>query len=712
MLDDAVLPETPRDAVVDVIHGVHVPDPYRWLEDPSSPSTRAWVAAQDARARAALHAVPARDALERRFAELFYVDAVSAPLHRGSRYFYTRRHKTQEKAIVYWREGEAGPEQVLIDPNTLSEDGSVSIGGWTPSDDGRFVAYKLKRNNADESTLYVRDVAAGTDRPVDVIDGAKYADAEWLPDASGFYYTWLPPGEAVPVADRPGYAEVRLHRLGEDPARDAVVFPRTGSARTFIAPSLSRDGRWLFVYIQHGWNATDVWFKDLAAPAQPDTGAHAPVDPAAIATLPTEAWVAANARALGFSPLLVGAEALSEVEAHDGVFYVMTNDGAPRYRVFAVDPAQAQRAAWREIVPEDVATLESARVMGRHLVLRYLSNAASRLQVRRLDGSLVREIALPGIGTVDSVVGTPEDDAAWFSFSSFTQPPEIYQTSIADGGVTSWAKITLPVDTSRFAVDQVWYPSRDGTPVSMFIVHKKDAVRDGDHPTLLYGYGGFNVSLTPAYASSVVIWLEQGGVYAVPNLRGGAEYGEAWHQDGMGAKKQNVFDDFIAAAEYLIAEGWTRPERLAIRGGSNGGLLVGAAMTQRPDLFAAVICAVPLLDMVRYHLFGSGKTWIPEYGSSEDPEQFRTLLRYSPYHHVSRGVRYPALLMAAADSDDRVDPMHARKFTAAVQWASASDRPVLMRVEKNAGHGGADLVQKTVESYADQWAFLLSQIGK
>ncbi|TNF37093.1 MAG: S9 family peptidase [Deltaproteobacteria bacterium] len=710
MPDDALpIPRTPRQPVADLLHGVRVEDPYRWLEDPTTPDTRAWVDAQNDRARAALAELTGRDRLARRFAELFYVDAVSAPHHRGDRYFYTRRHKSQEKSIVYWREGD-GPEHVLIDPNTLSEDGSVSLGGWYPSEDGQKVAYKLKENNADESTMHVRDVASGEDSPVDVIIGAKYADARWLADGSGFFYTWLPTDPAIPVADRPGYAEVRFHRLGTPAASDPVVFPATGSPRTFIGPSVSRDGRWLAVYIQHGWNATDIWFKDLTAPdaASPD----APVDPEAVKTLSTAEWIATNARAHGFAPLMVGVEALAEVDFHAGVFYLMTNDGAPRYRVFAVDPANVARDAWREIVPEVDATLESARVMGGHLVLRYLDAASSKLEVRRLDGAFVRRVPLPGIGTVDGVVGTEDDDAAWFSFSSFTRPPEIYQTSIADGGAALWAKVEMPVDTSGFVVEQVWYPSRDGTPISMFIVSKKGTPRNGDNPTLLYGYGGFNVSLTPSYASSVVIWLEQGGVYAVPNLRGGAEYGEAWHQAGMGASKQNVFDDFIGAAEYLIAEGWTRPERLAIRGGSNGGLLVGAAMTQRPDLFGAVICAVPLLDMVRYHLFGSGKTWIPEYGSADDPAEFATLLRYSPYHNVSRGVRYPALLMAAADSDDRVDPMHARKFTAAIQWASASARPVLMRVEKNAGHGGADLVQKTVESYADQWAFLLWQIGR
>jgi prolyl oligopeptidase len=334
--------------------------------------------------------------------------------------------------------------------------------------------------------------------------------------------------------------------------------------------------------------------------------------------------------------------------------------------------------------------------------------------VRTLGGKLVREIDLPGVGSVVELVGEPTDDTAYYAFTSFTQPTQTFKTSIKTGKSEIWAKIDLPVDTSRFEVEQVFYPSKDGTRVSMFIVKKKGLVKDGSHPTLLYGYGGFNQNMLPAYASSVAVWLEQGGVYAMPNLRGGGEYGEAWHRDGMLDKKQNVFDDFIAAAEYLIAEGYTSRERLAIRGGSNGGLLVGAAMVQRPELFRAVICAVPLLDMVRYHLFGSGRTWIPEYGSAEDEAQFAALFAYSPYHHVVPGVRYPALLMVGADSDDRVDPMHARKFTALVQAATdgvAGAHPALFRLERNAGHGGADMVKQTVETYADQFAFLAWQLG-
>jgi len=705
MSEAPILPATERQDVVDLLHGVEVPDPWRWLEDIEDPRTRAWVDAQDDYARAILEAVPEREGLLARFAELFYVDAVSLPTRREDRFFYTRRHKDQEKAILYWREGEDGEERVLIDPNTLSDDGSVALRGWYPSRDGRLLAYKLSENNADESTMYLRDVTSGEDSAVDIIPGAKYAAASWLPDGSGFFYTYLPEGPGISVSDRPGYAEVRFHRVGTEPSEDALVFPRLANPRAFLHAGVSRDGRWLFLYVQHGWNATDVYFKDL------HTGApERPVDMAQLDALETAEWVELNARARGFRPLAVGLESVTHARAHEGRFYLITNHEAPRYRVFVVDPARPAREAWREIVAERDATLEGVHLVGGHFVLRYLRDAAAALEVRTLEGALVRELALPGIGSVHGVAGDEHHDDVYFQFSSFTRPPEIYRTSIATGDTELWARIDLPIDTSPYEVRQEWYRSYDGTPVPMFIVAREDLPRDGDNPTLLYGYGGFNVSLTPSYSSSVLVWLERGGVYAVPNLRGGGEFGERWHSAGKGALKQNVFDDFLAAAEHLVATGVTRPERLAIRGGSNGGLLVGAAMTQRPDLFRAVICAVPLLDMVRYHLFGSGKTWIPEYGSADDPELFPFILRYSPYHRVRRGIRYPAMLMAAADSDDRVDPLHARKFTAAVQWASAGDAPVMMRVERQAGHGGADLVRQAVESFADQWAFLIDQL--
>lgn len=693
-------PETRRDAAVDVVHGLEIRDPYRWLEDGDAPEVKAWAEAQDKVTQQVLDAVPGHDKLVARFREIFYVDAISPPQTRGTRAFWTRRFKDREKSIVYWREGE-GPERVLLDPNGWSAEGTVALGSWFPSRDGRYVAYNQKANNADEATLKVIDVATGKDLP-DVIPGTKYAGLGWVPDSSGFYYVSLPPvGGEVTVDTRPGFAEIRWHPLGSDPKDDPQVFPPTGDPQTFIGVDVSRDGHWMFLVVMHGWNRTDIWFKDLRRTYK--------LDPTpAPATLDTDARVAWHAERRGFQRLIVGVDANTAVAAWNDRFYALTNDGAPRYRVFAVDPKKPERAAWKEIVPEGEGTIESLELAGGHLLLGSLVDASSRLEVRTLDGKKVRDIALPGIGSVTTVVGEPELDTAYFSFTSFTQPTQTFKTSIASGASEVWAKIEIPVDTSRFEVEQIFYASKDGTKVPMFIVHRKGLVRDGSHPTLLYGYGGFNQNMTPAFASSVAVWLELGGVYAMPNLRGGGEYGEAWHRAGMLDKKQNVFDDFVAAAETLIAQGYTRPERLAIRGGSNGGLLVGAAMTQRPDLFAAVICAVPLLDMVRYHKFGSGRTWIPEYGSADDPKQFETLFAYSPYHRVQDGTRYPALLMVGADSDDRVDPMHARKFTALMQHVGTR---ALFRLEKNAGHGGADMVKQAVESYADQWAFLALELG-
>nr|WP_275936190.1 prolyl oligopeptidase family serine peptidase [Sorangium cellulosum] len=664
------------------LHGVEITDPYRWLEDGDSPEVKEWMKSQDAFTRAELSRLPERDAIASRLKQLFYIDAVSAPRHRRGRYFLSRRHATKEKSIIYWKEGKGGEERALLDPNRWSDDGSVSLGGWEVSWDGKNVAYKVQKNNSDEATLYVMDVASGKRSEVDVIEGGKYAYASWTPSGDGFYYVWLPTDPSIPVADRPGYAEVRFHRLGQDPKQDRVVRGKTGDPKTFLNVSLSKDGRFLVLTVSHGWTSTDVYFRDLRKPG----GQAQAVD----------------------KPLAVGRDAHYNVEVHKDRFYVHTDEGAPHYRLFEVDPGRPERAAWKEIVPERPdATLDSVSVVGGHLALSYLEDASSRVEVRSLDGKLVREVPLPGIGTVGGPSGLPDEDEAYFSFESFTSPQAIYATSIKTGETALYARIDVPVDPSPFTVEQTFFPSRDGTKISMFIVRRKDMKKDGSSRALLYGYGGFQISQTPSFTASMYPWLERGGVYAVANLRGGGEYGEAWHRDGMLLKKQNVFDDFIAAAEHLVREGYTQPERLVIQGGSNGGLLVGAALTQRPELFGAVVCGVPLLDMVRYHLFGSGKTWISEYGSADDPEQFNALHAYSPYHRVRPGTRYPAVLLLSADSDDRVDPMHARKFAAALQAASAGG-PVLLRIERNAGHGGADLIKAAVEKGADQISFALS----
>jgi prolyl oligopeptidase len=673
-------PPTRRDDVSEVLHGVTISDPYRWLEDESSPEVRAWMDAQDAHARAELAKLPGRDAFQQRLAELFYFDAVGAPLNYRGRYFYTRKHADKEKTIVYWRAGERGEEKVLFDPNTWSDKGTKSLGAWWPSRDGRLIAYNIKENNADESELHIHDLVAGKDLPV-VIAGTKYAGLSWTPDGKGFYYTWVPPiGNGVSIADRPGFAEVRYHAIGAAPSQDQVIYPATKSAETFLGAELSRDGHWLMVQVQHGWNSADVYYRD--------------------ARKPKAKW----------TPLAVGIEATFDVTMWKDRFYITTNDGAPRYRVFKVDPARPERKAWKEIVPQSDATLERTTIVGERLVLTYLRNAASELELRDLDGKPLRKIALPGIGTTSSLIGNPDEDTAYFSFTSFTEPQQIFKTSVKTGKTEEWTRIKLPFDGSAMVTEQVFYPSKDGTKISMFIIRNKDAKPDGKNPTILYGYGGFNVNLTPGFSSARAFWLEQGGIYAIPNLRGGGEYGEEWHRAGMMANKQNVFDDFIAAADALVKQGWTSPEHLAIQGRSNGGLLVTAAMTQAPDRFRAVICGVPLIDMLRYHLFGSGKTWIPEYGSAEDAEEFKTLAAYTPYRKAVEGgpVRYPALLMDSADHDDRVDPMHARKFVAAIRHSQAGAAPVLLRIERNAGHGGADLVKEAVARTADEFAFLLS----
>ncbi len=678
----AGMPETRRQAIVETIHGQQVSDPYRWLELMSD-ETRAWLAAQDNYGRTKLNQLAGRDLLRARIKELSYVEWTSAPQRRGRRYFFARRHQDKEKTVYYFRQGRQGKDQVLIDPNAMSEDGSVSVRGVKASYDGRRVAYKISRNNADEATLQLMDVATRKVSKVDVIEGAKYATPSWTPKGDGFYYTRLPVDKSIKVSERPGHAAVYFHKLGQDPRQDRLIHPNTGDPRTFIHADLSRDGRFLFLYVFHGWTRTDVYYKDLRRGKQK-----------------------------GFKPFAVGLKAKFGLFAYRGKIYVHTNLDAPRWRLYAVDPRKVERKDWQEIVAEDPeAVLEDVAVRGKHLALSYLRRASTVLKIARLDGKPVREIELPGIGTASGLVGNPKDDEAYYTFQSFTRPRTVYRTSVRRGGSTLYFETKVPVDPKPFVVEQVSYPSKDGTKISMFIIRRKDAPKDGSAALMLYGYGGFNISLTPVFRGDYFAWLEQGASLAIPNLRGGGEYGEAWHQAGMRSRKQNVFDDFIAAAEYLIGQGYTRADRLAIRGGSNGGLLVGAAMTQRPELFRAVACHVPLLDMVRYHLFGSGKTWISEYGSADDPALFKALHAYSPYHRIMDAAAYPALLMLTADSDDRVDPMHARKFVAAIQHANRSEHPIWLRVETKSGHGGGDMIKKKVEARTDEYAFLLHELG-
>ncbi|XYH97714.1 prolyl oligopeptidase family serine peptidase [Sorangium sp. So ce1128] len=672
--------------VIDTLHGVPVSDPYRWLEDGEAEDVREWTQAQSAFARAELAKLPERDALLKRFRELYDIERVSAPLQRGGRYFWSKKPVGQEKEAVYWRKGKASEPRVLLDPNGWSPDGSVSLGSWLPSWDGQYVVYQVKKNNSDEATLEIVEVATGKKLP-EVLEGAKYADrtaTAWDGKSAGIYYVKVPPlGGPVSAADRPGLAEIRYHALGDDPARDRLVREATRDPKTFHQVSASRDGRWLIATVQHGWVSTDVYIQDLRA------GKKA-------------AW----------RPLIEGQPHLYWVDPHRDQLYILTDEGAPNYRVFRADPLRPARERWVEVVPERRdEKLDRLSIVGNRLGLVYLKDVIARLEVRELDGRPAYEVKLPGVGSVSTLRGDPEDDEAHFTFESFTRPLEIHELSVRTGRTEVAYRTRVPADTAAYATEQVFLTSKDGTRVPMFVLQRKGAPRDGAAPAVLYGYGGFSQAITPSFLSRAIPWLERGGLFAVANLRGGDEYGEAWHRAGMRHNKQNVFDDVIAAAEHLVRQGYTRTDRLVIEGRSNGGLLVGAAITQRPDLFKAALCQVPLLDMVRYHLFGSGKTWIEEYGSADNPDDFRALHAYSPYHRVRAGTAYPSVLLMSVDSDDRVDPMHARKFAAAMQNASTGG-PVLLRIQEKAGHGGGDRVQALVEELADAYAFALSQIAR
>jgi prolyl oligopeptidase len=675
-------PPTRRAETIEKLHGTAVSDPYRWLEDGSSSEVKTWLAAQGAYARKALDALPERADLVRRFHELYYVERMHAPAKRGKRYFWEKKEKTSEKEALYFRDGQKGTPKVLLDPNTWSPDGSISLGVWSPSHDGRYVAYGVKKNNSDEATLEIVEVATG--KKFEQIPGAKYAwNVEWTPKNDGFYYVKVPPlGGSVTVADRPGLAAIRYHELGKDPEKDPVVREPTRDPTTFHSVTLSRNGRWLVATVQHGWVSTDLYLRDLKQ------GADAP-----------------------FTTLVAGKKSLYFAQPFEDRIFVFTDENAPNYRILAIDPKNPARENWKEIVPERKdAAIDMFELAGRRIALTYVKDVASKIEVFELDGKKAYDVPLPGPGSASGVIGVEDDDEAYFSFESLLTPPEIHKLSMKTGKTEVVHRTSVPVDPSRFTTSQVFATSRDGTKIPMFVLAPKDLPMNGSASTLLNGYGGFSAIIGPRFLTMAFPWLEKGGVYAVANLRGGGEYGETWHRAGMRHNKQNVFDDFIASAEFLIQRGYTRPDKLVIHGRSNGGLLVGAAMTQRPDLFRVVLCGVPLLDMVRYHQFGSGKTWIQEYGSADDPQDFKTLFAYSPYHHVKDGTRYPSVLLLTADSDDRVDPMHARKFGALLQQASTGGK-VLIRVETNSGHGGADKVKSLVEERADAYAFAFSEMN-
>jgi prolyl oligopeptidase len=680
-------PDSRIDNTTDILHGINVPDPYRWLENASSAEAREWVDQQNAFTRNYLDAVPGRKKLSARLAVLLETDTIGTPAPVRGCYFHMRRTGTQNQSILYVREGLRGEDRVLLDVNALAADGTVALDWWYPSRDGLLLAYGLSHHGSEQSILHVRDVRSGQDLP-DVIERTRACALSWLLDGSGFYYTRYPAPRNVPAGEEVYHRRVFLHKLGDDPASDIEIFGAGRPMEDWPDVRLSPDGRWLLVSISKGWSRSEVYFKDLQRPEN------------------------------GFVPLVEKSEALYHVSARADRFYVHTNERAPRYRLFVVNPLRPERDCWNEIIPETDDVLEGVAAVGDVLVAEYMHRASSRLRLFDRLGKPLAEVPLPALGTLAGVGAEWDGHEVLFGFQSFTLPQSIYRVewSTVNGqwSVTQpvlWDRVKVDLPCEDYVVEQVSYPSKDGTPINMFLAHHKDVKPDGNTPTLLYGYGGFNISLTPSFSASRFVFLERGGLLAIANLRGGGENGEAWHQAGMLDRKQNVFDDFIAGAEWLIAQGWTTPKRLAIQGGSNGGLLVGAALTQRPELFQAVVCQVPLLDMIRYHHFLLARLWIPEYGSPDDPQQFPWLWAYSPYHRVTDGVPYPAVLLATAESDTRVDAIHARKMTARLQAATASDRPILLRLETKAGHGAGKPRSKVLEELIDSWSFLFAQLG-
>lgn len=673
-------PATEKKAVTDRLHGVEFADPYRWLENAADPQVKEWVASQNAYTQATLGKLPGRAEIRERLNALLDIGTVASPHIAKGHYFYLKREGKLNQPILYVRDGLNGDERVLVDPNTLAKDGTTALDWWFPSEDGKLMAYGLSQNGSEQSTLSVREVATGEDLP-DKIGRTRYASVAWLPDSKGFYYTRYPAIGSVPKGEENYHHHVFFHQLGTDPAKDPKVFGEGRPAEEMPSVSLSPDGRWLVVTAATGWSKSEVYLRDLSQ---------------------------ADGK---FVPVIEKRKNLYSVVPRQDRLYIVTNEGAPRYRVFVADPLKPARDDWREIIPEGTDVLNNIDVVGDTLVGLYMHRAASRLQLFDKEGMPTQELKLPIVGTVTGLGSEWDGTELIFGFQSFTAPLGLFHVDLKARQVEPWQLVKTDIDFSPIEFEQVEYPSKDGTSITMFLVHKKGLERDGKNPTLLTAYGGFNISLTPTFNASRLLFLERGGLIAIPNLRGGGEYGEPWHRAGMLGNKQNVFDDYISAGEWLIQRQYTNRDHLVIQGGSNGGLLTGAALTQRPDLFRAVVCQVPLLDMLRYHNTQIARLWIAEYGCADNPEQFKWLAAYSPYQHVKDGTPYPAILLTAAESDSRVDALHARKMAARLQAATSSSQPIFLRLETKAGHGAGKPRAKVLDEQTDIWSFVFWQLG-
>jgi prolyl oligopeptidase len=680
-------PEAKTVEQFDDYHGTRVADPYRWLEDTESADTRAWITAENRVTDAWLAAVPQRAAIHARLTQLWNQPRWSSPSRRGTRYFYFRNTGLQNQSVMYVAPSPRGAARVLLDPNTLRADGTEALSTTALSDDGSMLAYGVSSGGSDWQEFRVREVATGRDLP-DRLRWIKFSGMTWTKDGKGFFYSRYaePAGNALTAAVR--NHKVYYHRTGTPQEQDVLVYERPDQPDFIISSSVTEDGRYLVINLSQGSDRRNrIHVLDLVDPASPRVQGSV-------------------------MRLLDAADASWSLVGNDGpVFYFQTDKDAPRGRLVAVDLRNPAPASWRTVVPQGPDALSGVRRVNNRFVALYMHDVTSRLRLYTTAGAPAGEVQLPGLGSVSGLSGRNQDRELFYSFNSFLTPSTVYRYDFATRRSEPVWPVRTGFDASRFVTEQVFYRSKDGTRVPMFVVHRRGMALDGSNPTLLYGYGGFNSAVTPGFSTSVAVWLEMGGVYAVANIRGGNEYGEDWHQAGMLAKKQNVFDDFIAAGEYLVAQRYTSPAKLAISGASNGGLLVGAVLNQRPELFGAALPAVGVMDMLRFNRFTIGWAWVSDYGSPADPEQFRTLYAYSPLHNLRQGARYPAVLITTGDHDDRVVPGHSFKYAAALQRAQAGDAPVLIRIETRAGHGAGKPTSMQIDEAADRWAFLVKSLG-
>jgi prolyl oligopeptidase len=674
-------PESKTVDQTDDYHGVKVSDPYRWLENPDSEETRLWVEAQNKVTNAYLNQIPERAKIKARLTELWNYEKFSAPFKRGDYYFYYKNDGLQNQSVLYIAGSINDTGRVLLDPNKLSKDGTVSLNGTSFTDDGKLMAYGLASAGSDRTEWHVMDVATGKDL-ADVLKPNRQGGISWTKDGKGFFYSRFPEtADSTALRAQTFNQKFYFHKLGTPQSEDVLIYERPDNKELFISGRVTQDGDWLVVSLGKGTAPQNmVYYKNLKTDSS-------------------------------IMPLIDNLDAsYGFIGNDDSKFYFQTDKDATRAKIVMVD-INAKDKVWKEIVPQDKETMSSVSFINNQFVVNYMKDAYTQIRIYDLNGKFVRSVDLPGIGSAGGFSGKRFDTETFYTFSSYATPPTIYRYDMKTGKSEIFKQAKVAFNSNDYEVKQVFYNSKDGTRVPMFIVHRKGLKLDGSNPTLLYGYGGFNVSQTPGFSVSRLVWMEMGGVFAVANLRGGAEYGEEWHKAGTKLQKQNVFDDFIGAAEWLIANKYTQAKKLAIQGGSNGGLLVGATLNQRPDLFGAALPAVGVMDMLRFTEFTIGWAWTSDYGSPKNPEEFKAIYAYSPLHNIKPGTKYPATLVTTADHDDRVFPAHSFKYAAALQAAQAGDAPVLIRIETKAGHGAGKPTAKVIEEQADIYGFLIKNLG-